>query len=104
MERCARSPLLRSTRREQACQNDTSREIPVAGDDTRSQPESIDPRRIDGIIVEPETGFPAVHAGDDHPLEQRWWRIPLLVVLPEHDLRDLVRRIEPDEIEQRERS
>src|SRR5213078_47586 len=59
--------------------------------------------RIDGIVVEALAALPAVHAGQHHALEERRRGVALLAVLGEHDLGDLVGRIQPDEVEEGER-
>src|SRR5258708_18302456 len=61
-------------------------------------------RWIRRVIVKALPRFPAMHAREDHALEQRRRRVPGLAVLLEHDLGDVVRRVEADEIEQRERT
>src|SRR5947199_600949 len=58
---------------------------------------------IDGIVVEALAALPASHPGQDHSFEERRWGVTLLAVLGEHDLGDLVGRIQPDEVEQSER-
>src|SRR5258705_12922394 len=61
-------------------------------------------RWIRRVIVKALPRFPAMHAREDHALEQRRRRVPGLAVLLEHDLGDVVRRVEANEIEQRERA
>ncbi len=55
------------------------------------------------VIIKPPARFPAMHAGRDHPAQQRRRGEARLPVLLEHDLGDPDRRVQPDEVEQRER-
>src|SRR5687768_7443576 len=70
----------------------------------RSEPEVARARWIDGVVVESLAALPPVHARQDHALEQRRGSITPLAILGEHDLRDLVCRVQPDEVEKRERT
>src|SRR3989449_11707386 len=58
--------------------------------------------RIGGIVVEALAALPAIHSCQNHALEERRRRVALLAVLGEHDLGDLVGRIQSDEVEQRQ--
>src|SRR5438067_1125063 len=58
--------------------------------------------RIGGIVVEALAALPAIHSCQNHALEERRRRVALLAVLGEHDLGDLVGRIQTDEVEQRQ--
>src|SRR5688500_19737034 len=69
-----------------------------------SKSECAHPRLCLGVIVKAAAGFPAEHPRRHHSLEKGRWRIALLAVLVEHDLRDLVGRVEPDKIEKGEGS
>src|SRR5213596_450018 len=58
--------------------------------------------RLGGIVVEALAALPAIHSCQNHALEERRRRVALLAVLGEHDLGDLVGRIQSDEVEQRQ--
>src|SRR6266568_7219745 len=68
-----------------------------------SDAEGEDPGRIDGIVVEALAALPAIHPGEDHTLEEGRRGVALLSVFREHDLGNLVGRIQADEVEQGER-
>src|SRR5829696_7495630 len=67
------------------------------------QSQLVHPRGVLRVVVEALPRFPPVHPGEHHALEQGWRRVALLAVLVEHDLGDLVRRVEPDEVQEGER-
>src|SRR6266704_5347148 len=69
-----------------------------------SEPQVRDPGRIDRIVVEPLAAFPTGHPGEHHALQQRGRRVAGFAVLGEHDLGDPVGRVEPHEVEQRQRA
>src|SRR3989442_6901662 len=56
------------------------------------------------VVVEALAALAAVQAGEDHAFEERGRRVAALAVLGEHDLGDLVGRVEPNEHEQHERA
>src|SRR5215213_4352644 len=56
-----------------------------------------------GVVVEASAGLAAVESGLDHALEERRRGEASLAELVEHDLGDVVGRVEPDEVEERER-
>ena len=55
------------------------------------------------VVVEALAALAAVEPRLDHPLQQRRRREALLAELVEHDVRDVVGRVEPHEVQQRER-
>src|SRR5450830_9478 len=56
------------------------------------------------VAVEAPPGLAAELAGEHHLLHKRRRRETFLAILVEHDLADVVGRVDPDEIEQRERT
>src|SRR5688572_12243589 len=56
------------------------------------------------VIIEPSAALFPQPPGQHHALQQRRRREPRLAILLEHDVRDVIRRVEPDVIKQRERS
>src|SRR5208282_470290 len=55
-----------------------------------------------GVIVESAPRLPSVPARQYHALEQRGRRESPLLEFIEHDIRDVVRGVEADEVQQRE--
>src|SRR5262249_43059762 len=54
------------------------------------------------MIVETPTALASVVSGQNHTFQQRWRRETFLTELFEHDVGNVVRRIEPDEVQQSE--
>ena len=63
-----------------------------------------DDRAVGGLVgVEAAPGLAAEQPGGDHLLEDRRRSVQPVAALPVHRVEDLVRRVEPDQVEQRER-
>src|ERR1700733_468065 len=56
------------------------------------------------IIIKSPPGLPPVPSRQNHPLQQRWRRKSPLAKLFKHNIRDVIRRIQPHEIQQRQRT
>src|SRR2546425_6670580 len=76
----------------------------VGGGDDALNAQVDDFGRVARVVVEALAALAAVQAGEDHAFEERGRRVAALAVLGEHDLGDLVGRVEPHEVEQRERA
>ena len=64
-----------------------------------------DDRAVGRLVgVEAAAGLAAEHAGGDHLLEDRRRRVQAVAALAVHRLEDLVRRVEADQVEQRQRA
>src|SRR5437899_7099238 len=68
---------------------------PSPSPDVSPQPLRVTVESLAGLLPQP--------AGEDHALEQRRGGVPRLAKLLEQDGGDVVRRVEADEVEQRER-
>src|SRR5499426_3987479 len=56
------------------------------------------------VRVKPSSAFPTEPPSQHHALQERRRRVRGLAKLLEHDVRDVVRRVEAHEVQQRERS
>ena len=64
-----------------------------------------DDRAVGGLVgVEAAAGLAAEQAGGDHLLEDRRRRVQPVAALLVHRVEDLVRRVEADQVEQRQRA
>ncbi len=56
-------------------------------------------RSADSVLIESLARLLPQASGQDHPLQQGWRRVGGLAVLLEHDVGDVVRRVEADEVQ-----
>src|SRR3954471_6448247 len=99
MELRGQFPPPQSRQREPTRLRESSREIRGG-----SQPEIAYTRRVRRVVVESLSRFLAEHPCQHHSFQQRWRCVAALSVFGEHDLGDLVNRVEADEVEQGKRS
>src|SRR5881628_3196041 len=61
-------------------------------------------RRLQRVVVESLAGLPAVETGQHHPFHQGWRREPLFAKFIEHDVGNVIRGVDPDQIQKGKRS